>query len=795
MSKSPNYEDFLASKFDKIEDAGFKIEREQLHPVLHEWQKDIVAWALRKGRCALFTDTGTGKTPMQLEWARLVKEKTGGMVLILTPMAVAEQTIAMAQKMMALKVTFAMSGDICKEPGIYITNYEKLHHFDASEFAAVILDESSILKHEDSATRKLITESFAETPYKLACTATPAPNDYMELGNHSEFLGILTMSEMLASYFVHDGGETQKWRLKGHAESIFWKWLGKWAICLRKPSDLGYSDKGYKLPKLTVHKHIVKGGDMDIQEGYLLALPAATLQERQAARRGSIDERIAKVAEIVGDSKDSWLCWCKLNDESEKTAKAIKATEVTGSQPSALKSSHMLDFAAGEIKRLVSKASICGFGMNWQECHNVVFVGMDDSYESYYQAIRRCWRYGQKKPVHVHLVISDMEEAVLRNIEKKEAAAQAMMSKMIAGMSEITLAEIKGTTKQRDLYMTDSNHTENFTMHLGDCVEISKSLPNDSVHYSIFSPPFASLYTYSASERDMGNCTDDAEFEAHFDFLIPELFRVLKPGRLVSFHCMNIPTVKSREGYIGIRDFRGDLIRTFQRHGFIFHSEVVIWKDPLVAMQRTKARGLLHGALVKDSAISRQGIPDYLITMRKPGDNPEPITHGTGFDKFIGEPEFEPRDEKTTNAKTNKYGHYVWQKYASPVWMDIDPGKTLQFRSVREAADEKHICPLQLQVIERGLELWSNPGDLVLSPFAGIGSEGYCALRMGRRFVGIELAKKYYDQACANLKRVEDEKAMDLFAPKAEADPIPEKPKRERKPKAAPTDTPATLFA
>jgi DNA modification methylase len=279
----------------------------------------------------------------------------------------------------------------------------------------------------------------------------------------------------------------------------------------------------------------------------------------------------------------------------------------------------------------------------------------------------------------------------------------------------------------------DQNVTDNFAAYHGDCIDVLRGMPDESVHYSIFSPPFASLYTYSASPRDMGNCASHDEFFEQFRYLVPELYRVMKPGRLLSFHCMLLPTSKARDGVIGLTDFRGQLIRAFQEVGWVFHSEVVIWKDPVTAMQRTKALGLLHKQIKKDSAMSRQGIPDYLVTMRKPGVNPEPVTHtGKDDDMPVG----------------------MWQQFASPVWMDIDQGDTLQYRSARENDDEKHICPLQLEVIRRGIKLWSNPGDTVLSPFMGIGSEGYVALEMGRRFVGAELKRSYFDQACRNLSSV-----------------------------------------
>lgn len=287
-------------------------------------------------------------------------------------------------------------------------------------------------------------------------------------------------------------------------------------------------------------------------------------------------------------------------------------------------------------------------------------------------------------------------------------------------------------------------HGDDWSLYHGDCVEVLKGIPDNSIHYTITSPPFSSLYTYSASERDMGNSKNSDEFFQHFEFLVSELYRVTIPGRLLSFHCMNLPIIKSKAGFIGLHDFRGDLIRTFSKQNWIFHSEVCIWKDPVIQMQRTKAIGLLHKQLQKDSSLSRQGIPDYLITMRKHGENPEPIS-GT-LEHYAGEKQINDTDDKIKKSID------IWQRYASPVWMDINPSDTLQFKSAKENNDERHICPLQLQVIERGLQLWSNPGDVVLDPFNGIGSVGHVALTNNRKYVGIELKQSYYDAAVKNLQ-------------------------------------------
>jgi DNA modification methylase/superfamily II DNA or RNA helicase len=715
------YQRFLELKQIRAEESGLSVERERLNPSLFAFQRDIVAWALRKGRSALFCDCGLGKTVMQLEWAIHIP----GKVLILSPLAVAQQTVREGQK-------FDIVAEYARQPidaKITVTNYEMLSHFDPRAYAGIVLDESSILKSFEGRFRNLIIESFQTTPYRLACTATPAPNDYMELGNHAEFLGVMTRTEMLSTFFVHDGGDTSKWRLKRHAARSFWQWISSWGVMMRRPSDLGYSDEGFTLPALVYHDRTVEQSRPS--PGKLFAMPAATLAERREARRDSIEDRAEMVAEIVGTKPDEpWLIWCNLNRESDLISKKLECASISGSDAREEKEARMLGFANGEIRVLVSKPSICGHGMNWQHCPNVVFFGLSDSYEDFYQAVRRCWRFGQTREVHCYIVTATNEGAVTENIKRKERDANIMAEEMVNNMHELNQREIRGAAEKiRREHKTACKGGANWQLYLGDCVDVMREMKTASVHYSIFSPPFASLYTYSASDRDMGNCRTHAEFYHHFEFMMKDLHRVLMPGRLVSFHCMNLPTSKERDGVIGINDFRGELIRIFQRAGFVYHSEVVIWKDPVTAMQRTKALGLLHKQLKKDSCMSRQGIPDYLVTMRKLGENPERVTH--------------------TNES---FPVAVWQRFASPVWMDINPSDTLQGRSAREHEDERHICPLQLGVIRRGIQLWTNPGDVVFSPFAGIGSEGYVAIEEGRRFVGVELKESYWKQAVLNLE-------------------------------------------
>ena len=740
---STTYSEFLESK--KIVSVPTGIEGKiEINPLLFDFQRDITRWALKRGRACIFADCGLGKTPMQLEWANHIP----GKVLILAPLAVSEQTIREGHKFGIENIIYSLDGSI--ESRITITNYERLERFNPDDFTGIVLDESSILKSYTGKYRTMIIERFSKVPYRLACTATPAPNDFMELGNHAEFVGAMSRTEMLSMFFVHDGGETQKWRLKGHAEGEFWKWVCSWAVMIRKPSDLGYRDNKFELPPLNINQVTVKSAAPT--NGFLFAMEAQTLKERGAARKATIGERVTKCAGLINGSTEPWLVWCNLNDEADVITKAVPdAIQVSGADSHEHKERAMIGFTDGKIRVLVTKPKIAGYGMNWQHCHNVAFLGLSDSYEQFYQAIRRCWRFGQTQEVQCHIITSDLEGAVVRNIKRKEDDAALMAQEMVKNMHEINEENIKGIEHTQSDYTEASESGESWTMHLGDCVDITSGLESESVGYSIFSPPFASLYTYSNSDRDMGNAKSRTEFYTHFSYLITELFRVIQSGRLVSFHCMNLPTSKTHDGYIGITDFRGDLIRMFESAGFIYHSEVVIWKDPVTAMQRTKAIGLLHKQIVKDSAMSRQGLPDYLVTMRKPGENKKPISGE--FDHWAG-------DDFTSQGR---YSIDVWQRYASPIWMDINQSNTLQYRSARDHKDERHICPLQLDVIHRALQLWSMPDDIVLSPFAGIGSEGYEAIKMGRRFIGAELKESYYRQAVRNLAAVEKETSEGLL--------------------------------
>ena len=437
-----DYQTFLASKRFHATPAGFTAK--DINAKLFPFQRDIVAWACQKGKAAIFAGTGLGKTPIQLEWARQVHNESKGNVLILAPLAVAQQTVDEGRK-------FGVDVNLCRKqadvlPGINITNYEMLDHFDTKQFIGIVLDESSIIKAFEGKVRNQIVDSFRETPYKLACTATPAPNDHMELGNHAEFVGVMSRTEMLAMYFVHDGGETSKWRLKGHAKEIFWRWVASWAVMLQMPSDLGYEDNGFKLPPLNIEQHVVD------RTGYIVR-EAQTLQDRRDARRNSIDLRIAKAAALATSSEGPWLVWCDLNVEADALRKAIPGSvEIRGSDDPEKKAQAARDFAAGKINVLISKPSIFGFGLNFQVCHKMIFTGISDSFEQYYQAVRRAWRFGQTSQVDVYVVTSEAEGAVVKNIKRKEHEFEIMLKGMVANTQEICAENLKMVSRDTDEY-------------------------------------------------------------------------------------------------------------------------------------------------------------------------------------------------------------------------------------------------------------------------------------------------------------------------------------------------------
>lgn len=452
-----SYSEFIdGKKFENL-DTGFDCSDNLLPEMLKDFQRVIVKWALKKGRAAIFADTGLGKTAMQLSWAEAVSQYHGNRVLIVAPLCVAQQTIREAQKF-GIHAQYVREFQRDGSTGIYITNYEMIDRFksaiDDGYFEGVVLDESSILKSADSKTRAKIIDITRRVPYKLSCTATPSPNDHMELGSQSEFLGVLSSAEMLATFFTHDSGETSKWRLKGHGRVKFWQWLATWAICIKRPSDLGFNDDGYVLPGLETVEHLVATEKR--LDGSLIKEPAKTLSERTEARRLTVDERVEKCAGIVNATNKPFIIWCHRNDEAQKLHALISdSVEVSGSDSIQSKEKKINAFSDGSVRVMITKPKVAGFGLNWQHCSEMAFVGLNDSFEQLYQAVRRCYRFGQNEVVKVHMISADLEGATLENLKRKENQNEEMSNEMVKLMQEFTTREITATTNERIAYTPD----------------------------------------------------------------------------------------------------------------------------------------------------------------------------------------------------------------------------------------------------------------------------------------------------------------------------------------------------
>ncbi len=729
------YQEFLEHKKQTRIESGFDVNEDDLNPSLFPFQKYCVRRALQAGKFAMFEDCGLGKTIQQLEWSQKVVEHIDKPVLILAPLAVISQTIKEGEKFGYHVTELGLTVfDQDLEPGIYITNYDNIENIDSYLFGGIVLDESSILKNFQGKTRTALIDEFRTTPYKLACTATPSPNDTTEICNHSEFLDVMSRTEMLAMYFVHDGGSTSDWRLKGHAKQSFWDFVSTWAVMLNKPSDIGYSDEGYNLPPLNVVQDIVDTPKRD--NGMLFNTTAVSATEFHKELRETYQLRLDRVAELVNQKpNENFIIWIGHDDEGKYLRSLLPdAIEVKGSDSKQYKKDTLLGFGRGEFRILITKLKIAQFGLNYQNCHNQIYASLDFSFEATYQGIRRSYRFGQTEQVNIYLITTDTMQNVKDSFDKKQAAFREMQDAMTLAMNR----NIKNQISLKKMEVSNRYTSDHCDIRLGDCVQLIQSVPDESIGFSIFSPPFAELYTYSDKLEDMGNSKDYKEFFTAFKFLVSELYRVLWSGRCVAVHCMDLPIQKGKEGYIGLRDFSGMILEAFQEVGFIYHSRVTIWKNPVTEMQRTKALGLLHKQVKKDAAMSRVGIPDYLMVFRKEGEHQHPVHCPINVD--------------------------TWQKYASPVWMDIDYSNTLNAAAGRDSNDEKHICPLQLETIERAIILWTNEGDTVLTPFLGIGSEVYEAVKLNRKGIGFELKESYFNEAIRNVRGAEEDKnQLSLF--------------------------------
>lgn len=769
-----NYVSFLASKRTSVDLAGFDVKAEDINAAQFLFQRDITRWALKLGRAAIFSKVGTGKTFMHLEWARHVARVTGKPVLVLTPIAVAEPTVKEGAKR-GITVKHVHEQSDVGDAQIVVTNYDRVHLFNVPTFGGVVLDESSILKHYTQ-TFFTLTELFANTPYRLCCTATPAPNDYVEFGNHAMFLGIMHFKDMLARWFVGEGDVAREARLKGHARTDFWRWLTSWAVCISKPSDLGdqYDMPGYDLPEMHLYEHRLGVNQIAIDKAWSLgrllpdASPNATSFMR--VKRDTLPERVEKVRELVAgiDSKEPIIIWCDTDFEADALQVAVpEAIEVRGSQSEKVKEDRLNDFTEGRTRIIITKPEIAGFGLNWQHCCHMIFAGVSFSFERWYQAIGRIHRYGQQREVHIHFVYSASEDSVTQILQDKQVAFSIMQAEMNAAMLKYGLFR-EGSVKT--VYAEakfEKEEGQGWTYYLGDCVPITRGLPDNSVHLTVSSIPFGNLYIYSDAAADVGNSKDKEEFFGHMEYLIAELLRVTVPGRCCAIHVKDLPLFQNRDGAMGVDPFSDDVSTAFRKGGWVLQSRVTVEKDPVIEMQKTNSHGLLFKNWRERAEILRVGLPDYVLVFVKPGAAPESVKHDPTDTTYYGSnpiasyrfPNLPARGTGVMNTALP-----IWQEYANPnwsdvvvplVWTDIVQTNTLNYFVAKDNKDERHICPLQLDLIGRLIHWKSNPGDLVMDPFGGIASTGVKALEMKRRFVGMELKPSYHKLGVKYLRQTE----------------------------------------
>jgi len=742
-----SYDKFLNSKRHNVIECGFDILECELNNNLFDFQKYIVKWLLKLGKGAVFADCGLGKTIMQLEWANKVAKHTNKPVLILAPLAVSAQTIDEGNKFGINIVKFHI--DYNESTGT-INNYEQLKNIDTSIFGGVALDESSILKNFQGQTKKLIISKFKNTQFKSAWTATPSPNDYLELGNHAEFLGIMRSKEMTSLFFINDAfnkdKRASKWRMKRHAKLDFWKWVSQWSIMFSNPSDIGFNGEKYVLPKLNIDEILVPVDKQDNGKLFNDVHVTSTTFHKEVAR--TLLSRCSEVAKEVNNSSDNYILWITHNDEEKELLKLIPdALAVNGSHKTEVKEKRLLGFAKNEFRVLITKLKIAQFGLNYQNCHNEIYVSFDFSFEGLYQGIRRVWRFGQEHEVFIKLTTTETMGNVIETIRRKQKQFEDMQKDM----------KIAIRTAKKETLCTNDDRVitgKNFELFEGDSCQKIKDWKDNSIDMYFFSPPFKDLYVFSNDERDMSNVINSEMFYQHFDYLLPELFRTLKEGRICSIHCTQMATTIGSEGKQEIIDFRGELIRIFQKHGFIFHAEnipfynhekiqmqitpeVTIFKDAMDIAKRTNNNQLLYGSIKKDSTKARMAFPDYLLRFKKPGENKVPVL-----------------PEK--NGITFDY----WCKIAQPIWMDIQTNDVLKTKETKSVDAEKHMTPTQREPIKRDILLFTNKGETVASPFNGWGTEGVEAILNDRNYKGVELKSQYFETSGNNLKIAELDKSQ-----------------------------------
>lgn len=807
-----DYLQFLQNKTESFQPVGFDVPLSGLNPNLFDWQKSIVKWALKTGRPLGALAVGLGKTIIQVEWAKHIQAHTNGKILFVCPLAVAHQTISEAARLNAVTIAYVRSQDEAEAATtpFVITNQELIlkDYFDPNAYSGLVLDEASkMLKAFTGKTRQKLTYTYDVVPYRSAWTATPAPNKLVELLNYAEFLGVMTTGEALTRWFVRDSKKANQLRLKGHSETEFWQWLASWCVMMDKPGAIGFSDEGYDLPPLHIHQEMVKVDqsrafaqtDNNGQRRMFLdaSLSATSMWQE---KRETVDDRAATAADIVKSKPDeSWLIWCDTNYEEQALARSIPdAVVVTGSQSIDTKEDLLNRFVQGKIKRLITKPSIAGFGLNCQYvCSNMVFAGLTHKWEQVHQALGRIYRFKQTRDCHAYMVYAESESNIVETLAEKQRQYQEMQAKMTIAMKKNGWGSQNGITRMSAQINEDTFTGRNWTLHQGDAVQWMRRLADHSIHLGISSWPFSDQYMYSASLVDFGNNANDDAFFEQMDYLIPELYRATIPGRLQIVHAKDrIVYGTKNNGYFRIERFSDRCAEAMEKHGFLFVGRITIATDPVRENNQTNRLG--YGRLQKDASTIHVGMPEYGLIFRKPhtpsakGGMWSDIKVELSNDYTLAQHQLDSNSLWRSSGERLRYPwevdgynyheHLKWledldqrgelgRANGQPlptnhqaVWWDIQRTNCLNGSMARSNKDERHICPLQLDFIERCIRRWSRPGETVLDYFAGIGSVPYQALLLDRAGLGIELKPEYCHWAVKHLQQaVLETSQIDMF--------------------------------
>lgn len=801
-----DYTAFLKSKVKVVHQASLDVAESELHPSAFPHQRDAIRWALRVGKALIAMSFGLGKTHVQVEIARLVVERTGGRFLIICPLGVRHQFTEEDGPRLGVRFQYVRTDAEIEaaDTPFLITNYERVRDGDINpaQFAGISLDEGSVLRSLGSKTQDTFTRLCADVPYRFVCTATPSPNEYRELIYYASFLGHIDIGQALTRWFKRDPNKAGNLQLHPHHEQAFWLWVASWALFVNRPSDLGHSDDGYNLPELRVHWHRLPvdharaWGQVDNRGQHRLLLDAAAgVREATAEKRATMGARLAKAVELLNEHPDRhWLIWHHLEAEREAIEDVVPdAVTVYGSQALEVREGHILDFAHGKTRILASKPEIAGSGCNFQYyCHSNIFLGVDYRFQDFIQAVHRTHRFQQQQPVEVHIIYSESEDQVVATLQRKWRQHDKLVSQMSDIMREYGLSEaaLAGAMQRGLGVMREEVEGEMFTAIHNDTVDEAPRIADNSAGLLLTSIPFGNHYEYVASLNDFGHNEDDGRFFSQMDFLIPHLYRILQPGRIAAIHVKDriMYGWQGESGFMYVNPFSDKTTAAFTRHGFLYQGRITITTD--VVRENNSTYRLGYTEMTRDGSKMGVGLPEYVLLFRKPpSDNTTaradvPVVKDKAeytvgrwqidahsFWRSSGNRPLYPWEAEAIydheahvaeydrlDGEGNLPKYFALYPPASPspnVWTDVNFMQGLNTLQSRRR-QENHVCPLPFDIVERLIRRYSNEGDVVYDPFAGLFTVPYCAMKLGRRGLGVELNHDYYQwgvRYCQTMER------------------------------------------